>query len=498
MKKSILKVLSVIMALTLIFGVMQISVFAATSVDYKITNPYSEVADLLAGDANHYKTNLHTHSTYSDADIDLRSMVTGHYNQDFDILGMADHGVIGVEWDRNPTLVPLYQYNHALLNDQSHLTTEEYKAILDGSYRTDLTTRVNKNGMQCVTGGIEGNMLVAQKNHINGYFIPEGSEIEGFLGNEGDYDTAAQMIEDVGGLSHINHPGDWLDSGKREVLKDEDGNPILDENGNEQIVRTEEGIAIATDPENVQFFANTLRKYPSCLGIEVYNSYDRPTCNDRILWDELLKVVIPEGRNVWGFANNDAHNYEDIDTSFMDFVLPEYNADDYKDLPEDKQISEEQFNKMALRTAMTKGHFFAVSRYDAGVKIGEGKKYPQVTSIIVDDTEGKDTITIIAKNTETINWIADGAVIESTSIGKTGVVISKITLQDYSDDISCYVRAELEGEGGKTLTQAFVCDDGNMEDLINRGPAATAPVDIITLIRSMIKMFIRMFMGIFE
>ncbi len=478
MKKSVLKVLSIVMVMAMAFSAMSVSAFAAT-VDYKITNPYEGVSGLLAKDANHYKTNLHTHSTYSDADIDLRAMVMGHYNQDFDILGMADHGVIGREWDEQPTLIALYQYNHVMLNSQSHLTTEEYDAIVKGSYKSDITTRVNKRGMNCATNGIEGNMLVAQKNHINGYFVPYGSDIEGFLGEEGDYDTAAQMIEDVGGLSHINHPGDWLDSGKRETLRDGDGNPVLGADGKEIAVRTQEGIDIAKNPENVQFYANTFRKFPSCLGMEVYNAYDRPTCNDRILWDEVLKVMIPEGRNVWGFANNDAHNYEDIDTAFMDYVMPKYSMDN-------------------LRTAMTNGHFFAVSRYDAGNRIGNGKAYPQVTSIIVNDKDGVDTITIIGKNTQNIKWIADGEVIQTTSIAKDGVVVSTITLQDYSDDISCYVRAELEGTGGKTLTNAFVCDDGNMKDLVNRGPAAAAPVDAVALIRSILKMFFNMFMGIMK
>lgn len=35
--------------------------------DYKITNPYADINDLIKNSDNHYKTNLHTHSTYSDA-----------------------------------------------------------------------------------------------------------------------------------------------------------------------------------------------------------------------------------------------------------------------------------------------------------------------------------------------------------------------------------------------------------------------------------------------
>jgi hypothetical protein len=163
----------------------------------------------------------------------------------------------------------------------------------------------------------------------------------------------------------------------------------------------------------------------------------------------------------------------------MDFIMPEYSMRN-------------------VRIAMTKGEFFAVARYEAGERIGTGKAYPQVTAILVDDTDGLDTITIIGKNTQSIKWIADGKYIQTDSIAADGTVVSKITLQNYSDDISCYVRAELQGKGGKTLTQAFICDDGNMKDLVNRGPAATAPVDIVSVLRAFLNMICRTFLGIFQ
>ncbi len=465
MKKISLKVISVIMVMTLLCSLFATSAVAAKTVDYKITNPYESVMAYLGNDENHYKTNLHTHSTYSDANINLEAMVKGHYNLDFDILGMADHGVIGVPWNETPTLLPLYYYNYAMLNNQKHLTDEDYEAILNGTYRTKTTFRKNERGMQCVTGGIEGNYLVAQKNHINGYFM-EDNRTEGVMGNEGDFETMVKMIEDAGGISHINHPGDWLGSASSELVYDADGNLLYNDKG-EPLTK---GYQIATDPENVQFFANIFRKYDTCLGIEVYNAFDRPTSSDRILWDELLKVVIPEGRNVWGFSNNDAHRLEDIDTSFMDFVLPSYSMAN-------------------VETAMKDGTFFAVGRYESGERIGHGDAYPQVTCITVD--EDNDCITIIGKNTDKINWIADGKIIRTDSKSVNGTVISKVYLREHTEDISCYVRAELRGEGGVTLTQAFVCDDGNMESLINRGPAAPQKVDIIALIRSFLKMILR-------
>ena len=466
MKKTVFKILSLTMSIVMLICLVQVSAAAAPKT-FTITNPYEGVTGLLANEDNHYKTNLHTHSTYSDAYIDLNAMVKEHYYQNFDILAMADHGVIGVPWNEQPTLIPLYQYNHVMLNTQSHLSDEEFEAILAGTYTDDYSRRTVKNGMNCVTGAIEANMLVAQKNHVNGYFMNDNS-VEGYLGDEGDFETVIGMIEEAGGISHINHPGDWLGSANGELVYDEDGNVMLTPNGDEMT----KGYQIATDPGNVQFFAKALRKYDSCLGIEVYNSFDRPTSSDRILWDELLKVIIPEGRNVWGFANNDAHGLYDVDTAFMDFVLPSYSDDN-------------------LRAAMENGQFFAVSRYNAGDRIGTGDAYPTVISIAVNEAE--DTITIIGKNTDTIKWVADGVTIQTNTSSNNGITISTISLGDHSDEISCYVRAELEGEGGKTLTQAFVCDDGNMDDLINRGAFNPAPIDAISVIRAFIKMILRTF-----
>ncbi len=56
-------------------------------------------------------------------------------------------------------------------------------------------------------------------------------------------------------------------------------------------------------------------------------------------------------------------------------------------------------------------------------------------------------------NYNEIQWIADGEVIAEGE---------SIALQDYSDKISCYVRAQLIGDGGICLTQAFILDDGTL------------------------------------
>lgn len=383
---------------------------------YKIYSPYNEIEELIPYEENHYKTNLHTHSTYSDANDSMKDMIEKFYDLDFDILAMTEHGIVGKEWNKKPTIIPLYRFQELLKRKREHLSDEEYKAILDGTYRTKADTRTKRRGLQCVPGCIEANMVVKVFNHVNGFFtdIPEG-----VWGRENDYEGPVKAIEKSGGLSHINHPTDWLQARKYPDC--------------------------GTKKENVEFFADILRRYKSCMGIEVLNMYDIPNRCDRILWDSLLKKLIPEGkRSVFGFSNSDAHETGQIDTAFMDFILPGYSLSN-------------------LREAMEKGRFFSIARYaknELGEKFrGEGP-VPTVTEVKVDDET--DTILIRGTNCKKIEWIADGKVIKTKTAESQGEMMSVINLAEFTDKISCYVRCQLLGEGGICLTQAFICDDGNI------------------------------------
>jgi len=111
----------------------------------------------------------------------------------------------------------------------------------------------------------------------------------------------------------------------------------------------------------------------------------------------------------------------------------------------------------ALRTAMENGILFAVdtrARPEPGDGFvgDENKPMPMVTRVNLD--ESAQTISLAVNTaTDTVEWIAKGKVIATGSSN----------LGDYADDISCYVRAQLKGEGGICFTQPFVCDDGNMQ-----------------------------------
>jgi len=384
---------------------------------YKIKNPYENVMPLISDSDYHYKTNLHTHSTYSDANNTMADMIFGFYDNDFDILAFAEHGILGKEWNVEPSIIPLFRFQYIWHGKRRYLTDDEYSAILDGSYKTQNNSRTKKRGLMCVPDVIEANMFTLMKNHVNGYFTND--VYEGVFGKENDFEGPIATIEKSGGISHINHPTDWLGAYK--------------------------DASCARVPENIAFFADLFRRYKSCVGMEVLNMYDRPNRSDRILWDELLMTLIPEGeRIVWGFSNSDAHRVTEIDTAFMDFILPEYSLAN-------------------LRKAMENGNFFAIARY-AKNELGEdfeGKgPYPKVMGIEVDDEA--DTITVKGINCNAIEWIADGEIIQSETAEKNGEMVSVIKLADYSDKISCYVRFQLKGDGGICLAQPFICDDGDI------------------------------------
>lgn len=386
---------------------------------YTIKNPYESVMSLLSDMENHYKTNLHTHSTYSDANDTMTDMIKGFYDNDFDIVAFAEHGILGKPWNEEPTHIPFFNFQYLWHGQRSYLTEEQYKAIKKGTYKTENNLRTKTRGLEDVPNAIECNMFTVMKNHVNGYFTDNA--YEGVQGLEFDYEIPMSLIEKSGGISHINHPTDLLQAKK---------NPNC-----------------AKEEKNIHFFANLLKKYPSCMGIEVLNMYDIPNRSDRILWDELLKLLTPYGRKVFGFSNSDAHQVDQIDTAFMDFILPEYSLD-------------------TLRNAMETGTFFSIARY-AKNELGEDfvghGPCPRVIGIEVDDDT--DTITIKGINCSEIDWIADGEIIKTTTIENDGEITSTIQLGEHTDKISCYIRAQLKGKGGICLTQAFVLDDGNMESL---------------------------------
>ena len=410
------KLLCILLSLCLLASLTVMNVSATE--DYKIISPYSDV--IWEGDSawGAYKGTLHTHSTYSDADIDLATMLKEYYNQGYDFVANSDHGITGVEWNRaQPTLL-LYTYQKLTGKTVAHLTDEEFEAITTGTYPLyDGSVRGKK--MVCVTGANELNNLTLTKCHVNAFFLPEGKG-NGFGGTENGFEKAVKFTEKNGGLSIINHPGDWLES--------------------------KNDIAQVSKRENIEFFGDILLRYDTCLGMEVFNEKNSVTPYDRILWDNLLMYTLPYGKTVIGFSNTDAHVIENIDSSFSIFMMQENTAEN-------------------IRETMQSGASFLVTR---SIKHGNSiigpeepfdmrnadAPYPIFTKVAVDSHK----ITVSAKDAHTIQFIADGKIISKQTVTEDTITLDLDSI-DGAEDFR-YVRAEAFGEGGLCLTQAIVIDNG--------------------------------------
>ena len=391
------KIISAFLAV-LMTALLVVPSFAAEQVEYTITNPY-ETVDWDTW--NTYKAMLHTHSLYSDGYLDITEVVEEYYRQDYDILAVTDHGVVNQGWDTVPEMIDLVSYNQYIKNLKP-LDAERYAEITSGADR-------GGRGMLDVPMGVEMNALVVRKNHVNGFFCGYG---QGVLGKEEDYETVIAGTEAAGGLSFIDHPGDFYN-----VTAD---------------------ISRCYDPENLRDWANIYMKYESCVGLEVFNEHDTVSKYDRIIWDNLLMYTIPRGRNIWCYGNDDAHTYVAMGLNANMMVMPENTVN-------------------ALRTAMENGTSFACSvhgRYENGDDFHGDGNYAHVNRIDIDEDNDIIAVSVTSESEYTVEWVADGKVIA------TG---DSIKLRDYSEEIGSYVRFQIKNAGGLLLSQPFVCDDGNME-----------------------------------
>ncbi len=416
------KIISLILVMVLCFAPCLGLVGSAAEIsdvnnDYTIVSPYENVIWEGDGAWGAYKGSLHSHTTYSDASVDLATMVKEYYNRDYDFLANADHGVTGVAWNRAPKKVLLYSYQKLLGYPVAHLTDAEYEGIITGTYPTADGTIRNKK-MTCVTGANELNNMTLTKSHVNAFFLPENVG-NGYGGWENGFEDAVKFTQKHGGLSIINHPGDWLES--------------------------RSDISTVSDEKNIKYFGDIILKYDSCLGIEVFNETNSVTPYDRILWDNLLMYTLPYGKTVIGFSNTDAHTVENIDSSFNIYMMEENNVENIKE------------------TMQTGASFMVTRELPCGNDIigpAEGfdmkntdVPYPVFTKVAVDGHK----ITVNAENADTVQFIANGKVIYSTEIGSGDVTLDLDTVKG-ADEFQ-YVRAEVFGKGGICLTQALVIDD---------------------------------------
>jgi hypothetical protein len=363
---------------------------------------------------------MHAHSYASDGDTDFDAMIEKHYELNYDVLAMTDHGTVDRGWT-TPNVVPGLFWALGVFTQGNlppvitGLTEARWQQISTGSDR-------GGQKMLRVPFGIEQNPTSFNNAHVCSWFVDYGN---GLLGGTSDYDTPIREINKRGGLCVINHPGEYTG------MKDVDDPAAAYGEGEEYYIAK---------------YANLLVQYPALLGIDVNSKTDGRTHNDRKLWDLLLQRVVPTGRNVFGLATSDAHQLNIVDSGWIWAMMPANTAENLK-------------SSLAAGAFVAGSHYIknskelAILEEETGLELGTTwqadleKAEPMLTGVAVDQDE--DTITLQAQDALSIHWVADGEVIA------TGATID---LDDYSGKIGRYVRAELWGEGGVLYTQPFVVD----------------------------------------
>jgi hypothetical protein len=168
------------------------------------------------------------------------------------------------------------------------------------------------------------------------------------------------------------------------------------------------------------------------------------------LWDNILMELMPEGRGVWGFSNDDSHLLDAIGYSFNMLLMPGLTADEAK-------------------ASMQNGAFYAVARVARPEGVNTGLVRGLIPSGIVltlpllcqptpgisGITVGDNTITIAGSDYDKIEWIADGVVIATGASFDIGANWDNINHN--------YVRAQLVSRTGIAFTQPFGIWDENAE-----------------------------------
>ncbi len=458
MKKRFTSCAKKVTALLLVFlmtGIIAIPVSAQNTKNYIIDNPYEDIDWDTWGS---YKTQLHSHTNASDGFLTIHEYVKKHYDMDYDIVAVTDHGTINKGWDVAPELVPilrLIKYERTQMKPINPLTAEEYEAYTSGSAYSE--TRTHENGMLDVPKGIELNMATPVADcHLTGYFSDYG---QGLAGVFGDYETPAREVMNDGGITFLSHVGEY-------VYTDKDSQNYVGQK---------------VDDYYANKFARLFIDYQgSALGMGINSASDAHTRCDRILYDQILAKTIPNGVVPWCNTFADSHNEQSINDAYTWTWMENFTMEDF-------------------RESLEKGQFFSVSHYSNGVelngmeeipgyseqKVVDEKLYlldntPNVTRLEVD--QENDTITVEGENFNLITWVSDGNVIlrEEITDGKATLDLHR---EDLLAEPYMYVRFYITGENGICYSQPMVL---NVEG--EEFPAVDIPEtnDISTFLRDLV------------
>lgn len=445
------KLIAIICVVAILSGALSTIGFAAsTDVDYTITNPYANVD----WSWDQYKADLHTHTTASDGDDTLKDMLEVNYDYGFDIYAVSDHGTTSYSWTYQEVIPAIQVFLGIKDGTRELVALEEGGGLTFDGDRYDVVT---ENGgdyyYQTYEDGTTGQYMLRvpyanEQNptslnnaHVNTWFVDYG---HGVVGGTSDYETPIKAVDELGGLSVINHPGEYTNARDEEYTCD-----AYDESYSYYIDK----------------FESLLLKYPSCLGIDINSKGDSRTRFDRKLWDIMLMDLAPQDRNVLAIATSDAHRVSAAYTGYTMMIMPENTVDNLYNCMSNGEFfaaskclgNNEELNEIAMYLVENGDEKAAAIGEDILARQAEdyNAKYeapldveaPMINEIIVDDDA--DTIKLDVEDDLCIRWISNG---------KTIAYGDEIDLDDYSGEVGAYVRAEVFGEGGIVYTQAMLLD----------------------------------------
>lgn len=458
------KCISVVLAALLAFGT--VAAVSATGA-YDITNPYENVdfSEVIV-----CKTALHTHTNASDGDPTLKESIERYYATGFDMVATTDHGTVNYSW-AEPCPNTLIHGALALVGKSEGELEYLGKSgrFADGTeYRL-----VSENGDDFVVAGdrklmrvpygIENN-AVSVNAHVNSWFVDYSDN------TVTNYEDSIKAVQRFGGLSVINHPGEY--SKARYEITDADAY-----NTNE-----------LSYWYLVNKWAQLLEKNDTCIGVDMNSKGDNRTRFDRKIWDVLLTRFANNGENVYGICSSDAHQLDKIDTGFVLALVPEQSSGALKAAlangeffggshcigspKELREIADALLElcgssavyenvKAAADALDEKADAIANGREDADEDLGitydvlDGNgfttcdTFPSVDGVVVDRENG--TITLSVSDALIVRWISDGELVTTTKADD-----ATFSVADNADRTGNYVRAEVFGEGGILYTQAFL------------------------------------------
>ena len=322
-----------------------------------------------------FKANFHTHTSQSfDTQYTTTQVVDKYQTAGYKILALTDH-------DANPYPWSLF----SLYNPDAQDRDASSMGML--SIPGNELSKDRRNNWSESTGG--------EFNHHNDFFT--GRKGQEFMSLRESY----AYSQAIGGLQIINHPGQYWN------------------------LSTEYKNGEKNSPE---WHAANFNQFESLVGLEVYNQGNRRP-NDRILWDQVLTLTMPE-RPVWGYSCDDTHTEEQYFRNYQYMLMPTLSTEDLKD---------------AMRDGST------IFSYEF---TGSGKaKAPAVNSIQVD--KENHTIYIDTDNADNIEWIYSTYRSGSSASTTKSAIVGYGKSFDYSGYQGSYVRARLTNAYGETATQPF-------------------------------------------